>query len=108
MDGPDHKASIEPSELKDLIGKIKNIKKMLGDGVKVPSRSEKKMIQLYRKAIVAKKDIKKGEMIKKAMLELKRPLDGIGCENINRILGLKVANHIKKGDSIRWEDILSK
>lgn len=106
MDGPDHKASIEPPELKCLIGKLKNINDMLGDGKKEPSKSEKKMVSLFRKAIVAKKDIKKGESIKRSSIEIKRPLDGIGCEEINKILGLKVVKDIRCGDSIKWSDLL--
>ncbi len=105
MEGPDHKASIEPDEMKRLISKIDNVSKMLGNGVKMPSRSEKGMVNLFRKAIVAKVDIKKGQVIKRDMLILQRPLDGIACEKMPEILGLRTKTDIKSGQPIKWKDV---
>ena len=62
LPGPDHRASLEPDELKAMVGAIRNIERAVGDGVKKPSPSEKKNIPIARKSIVAKKTIKKGEM----------------------------------------------
>ena len=59
MEGPDHKASLEPNELKDMVKAIRNVEKAFGNGVKEPQESEKKNIEIARKSIVAKCDIKK-------------------------------------------------
>lgn len=107
MGGPDHKASIEPRALKNLVEKIRIVTAMLGNGTKKPSLGEKKMTPLFRRSVIAKKDIKKGEMIRKSMLEIKRPLDGIGCEKIDEVIGLRAVKNIKSGASIRWKDLLS-
>lgn len=106
MKGFDHKASVEPAELKNLIIKINNVKEMLGDGIKRPSAGEKMAIFLFRKSISAKSSIKRGEIIKRSMLETKRPLDGIGCDRMNEVLGLKTGKGIKEGDSLKWNDLI--
>lgn len=105
MNGPDHKASIEPGDFKNLIDRIKVANSMLGSGVKMPSRSEKETLLLFRRAIVAKKNIKKGEIIRRGILEIKRPLDGISCEKMNEILGLKARTDIKAVHSLKWKDL---
>ena len=61
MQGPDHKASIEPEELHNLVSAIRNIEKALGNGIKKPSNSEIKNIKVVRKSIVASDYIEKGE-----------------------------------------------
>ena len=77
MDGPDHKASLEPDELKAMVSAIRNIEKALGDGVKRPSKSEQPNIVVVRKSIVATKFIKKGDMFTEDNLAAKRPGTGI-------------------------------
>ena len=70
MQGPDHKASLEPSELKAMVSAIRNIEKALGDGIKKASPSESENINIARKSIVAKTDIKKGETFSEANLAI--------------------------------------
>lgn len=77
MEGPDHKASLEPDELKAMVQSIRNIEKAMGDGVKRPSPSELKNRPIARKSIVAKKTIKKGELFSEENLTVKRPGTGI-------------------------------
>jgi len=77
LQGPDHAASLEPDELKEMVKSIRNIEKAMGDGVKKPSRSETKNISIARKSIVAKKSIKKGEFFSENNLTIKRPGTGI-------------------------------
>lgn len=101
LPGPDHKASFEPSELEGLVHKIQVTVKMLGGGLKRPAQSEKGMISLFRRALVAAADIKKDQVISRDMLQMKRPLDGIPCERMNEILGLCPVRDIKAGESIR-------
>jgi N,N'-diacetyllegionaminate synthase len=88
MDGPDHKASLEPRELKSMVTAIRNIEKaMSGSGLKQPSTSELKNIAIARKSIVAKKDIKSGELLTEDNLTIKRPGDGISPMLWDKVLG---------------------
>lgn len=88
MEGPDHKASLEPHELNKMIISIRNIEKALGDGEKKPSNSERKNISVARKSIVAKKAIRKGEQFTEENLAVKRPGTGINPMRWNEIVGL--------------------
>jgi len=90
MDGPDHKSSIEPHELKAMVSSIRNIEKALGSSIKKPSRSEKPNIIMARKSIVARKSIKKGELFTEKNITIKRPGIGISPMKWDTILG-KVA-----------------
>lgn len=77
LEGPDHKASLEPDELKAMVSAIRNIEKAIGDGVKKVSDSEQKNIVVVRKSIVAARNIKKGENFTEENLAVKRPGTGI-------------------------------
>lgn len=78
MDGPDHKASLEPHELTAMVKAIRNIEKAVsGDGIKQPTSSEKKNIAIARKSIVANRPIKKGAVFSDENLTAKRPGSGI-------------------------------
>lgn len=87
MEGPDHKASLEPEELKAMVQAIRNIEQALGNGVKQPSPSETKNMSVVRKSIVAKQAIKKGEIFTAENLVIKRPGTGINPMNWEVILG---------------------
>ena len=89
MEGPDHKASLEPHELKDMVCAIRNIEKALGDGVKRPSKSEEKNKPIARKRIVAQQPIKKGEIFTADNLTVKRPGEGINPMQWEKVLGTK-------------------
>ncbi len=89
MYGPDHKASIEPEGLHNMITCIRNIEVALGDGVKKCSLLEKKNIIVARKSIVAKRDIKKGEILSEENITTKRPGNGISAMRWFDILGTK-------------------
>ncbi|MDI6452392.1 N-acetylneuraminate synthase [Peloplasma aerotolerans] len=87
MEGPDHKASLEPNELKSMIEAIRNIELSLGDGKKLPAESEKKNMSVARKSIIAKKSIKKGEFFNEQNLTVKRPGDGISPMKWFEVIG---------------------
>ena len=87
MEGPDHKASLEPDELAKMVESIRNIEKAIGTGDKTPSPSEKKNIAVARKSIVAKKSIKCGELLTEDNLTVKRPGNGINPMRWNEVLG---------------------
>lgn len=77
MEGPDHRASLEPSELRALVSAVRNIEKALGNGIKMPTPSEITNIKAARKSLTAKRDIKKGEIFTEDNLTAKRPGTGV-------------------------------
>lgn len=88
MEGPDHKASLEPDELKSMVSTIRNIETALsGSGIKEVTESEKKNISIARKSIVAKRTIKKGETITNDNITAKRPGNGISPMKWDEIIG---------------------
>lgn len=87
MAGPDHKASLEPDELKAMVRSIRNIETALGSGIKKPSPSEQPNMAVARKSIVAKCSIKKGEVLSEDNLAVKRPGNGLSPMKWDEILG---------------------
>ncbi|EAK0771170.1 N-acetylneuraminate synthase [Campylobacter lari] len=87
MQGPDHKASLEPEELKAMIKSIRELEQAFGDGIKIPSKSESKNKIIARKSLIAKKNIKKGEKFNEENLTTKRPGNGICAMKYEEYLG---------------------
>ncbi len=87
LPGPDHKASLEPGELKAMVRAIRNIELAMGDGVKRPSPSESKNIHIARKSVVAARAIHAGEAFSEHNLAVKRPGAGISPMRWDEILG---------------------
>lgn len=104
LKGPDHKMSLEPPELKAMIKAIRNVEKAMGDGVKKPALSEKNVKEIVRKSLVAKRDIKAGEVIKLNDLNIKRPGTGISPEFKEIIVGMQIKKNVKADTVIKWED----
>lgn len=92
LPGPDHKASLEPGELKAMVAGIRNIEKAIsGSGVKEPSPSEMKNKSVVRKSIVASAEIKEGEIFTNDNLTVKRPGTGITPMNWDKIIGTRAS-----------------
>ena len=89
MDGPDHKASLEPLELTQMICSIRHIEKSLGDGNKKRTASEQHNIAAARKSIVAKCAISKGDIFAEANLTVKRPGNGISPMRWKELIGTR-------------------
>lgn len=89
LPGPDHKASINPSELKELVRQIREIEQIKGSFDKKPTESELKNIDVVRKSIVASKDISKGEIFTEENITTKRPGNGISPMRWNEVIGRK-------------------
>ena len=89
MEGPDHKASLEPDELTAMISSIRHVEMAMGNGEKKPSASEKKNIAVARKSIVAKKTIKHGEVFTESNITVKRPGTGISPMRWFEVLGTR-------------------
>ena len=99
LNGPDHAASLEPNELRNMIIAVRNIEKAMGNGEKISSKSEKKNIGIVRKSIVAKKTINKGEIFSEENLTVKRPGEGISPMEWDNMMG-KVAEINYKADDL--------
>ncbi|GKT31347.1 N,N'-diacetyllegionaminic acid synthase [Aduncisulcus paluster] len=100
MEGPDHKASLEPYELKAMVSAIRNIELALGSSVKKPSKSETPNIQIARKSIVAKSAIKKGDLLSETNLTIKRPGNGISPMRWDEIVGSVAIQDYKEDELI--------
>jgi len=100
MEGPDHKASLEPDELKAMVTAIRNIEKSLGDGIKKPNKSEIEIMKVARKSIVANCEIKRGEIYKENNLGIKRPGTGISPMRWDELIGKKANKDYKEDELI--------
>lgn len=103
MEGPDHQASLDPVELKEMVASIRVIEAAMGDGRKKPSNSEKKNIVIARKSIVARRDIKKGEILTEDNLAVKRPGNGISPMKWFEVLGTAAARDFVEDELITLE-----
>lgn len=100
MEGPDHIASLEPGELKQMVSCIRNIEIAMGSKNKEPTESEQKNVKIVRKSIVARYEIKKGEKFTEENLIAKRPGNGISPMNWNDIIGKKATKDYKIDEMI--------
>lgn len=89
LPGPDHKASLNPVELRQMVKEIRTVEKLLGDGKKIPRKGEEEIRRLARKSIVAVKDICMGTKISEDMITIKRPGTGLEPKMIDFVLGKK-------------------
>lgn len=87
MEGPDHKASLEPDEFAQMVSAVRHVELALGDGVKRVAPSERKNLAIARKSIVAKRDIQAGEAFTEENLTTKRPGGGVNPMRWNEVLG---------------------
>lgn len=105
MVGPDHKASLEPNELKLMINAIRNIEMALsGSGIKEPTISELKNIEISRKSIHINKALKKGYLLKREDMVMMRPGDGISPMDMDLYLNKKIASNLSEGHKISKTD----
>lgn len=101
LPGPDHKASLEPDELKAMVSAVRNIEQAVaGDGTKHVSESERKNIAIARKSIVAAKDIKAGELFTEENLTVKRPGSGISPMRWEEVLGMNANRDFNEDELI--------
>lgn len=100
MDGPDHKASLEPSELIAMVKGVRNIELALGDGIKKPSKSETPNIEVARKSIVAATPIAEGEIFTEKNITIKRPGNGINPMKWDEVLGTTALKNYLEDEQI--------
>ena len=100
LPGPDHLASLEPEELKQMVKAIRDVEKSIGDGIKKPTQEEEENKKVARRSIVAKVDITKGAIITEKMLDIVRPGTGIEPRYLDVVIGRKAKEDIQSGELI--------
>ena len=100
LPGPDHKASLEPQELKEMVRSIRNIESALGSSEKKVSPSERNNIAVARKSIVASQRISRGEILNSDNLTTKRPGTGISPMQWNQIVGTRAVRDFEEDELI--------
>ncbi len=100
MEGPDHKASLEPDELAQMVSSIRHIEMALGTGDKTPSPSERKNMAVARKSIVAARDIAAGELLSDENMTVKRPGSGISPMKWFDVAGTRAVRDFKEDELI--------
>jgi len=100
LPGPDHKASLEPEELKQMVEAIRQVEKAKGNGIKKPTEQEEKIKKVVRRSIVATVDIPKGTIITQEMVDIKRPGTGIEPKHADKIIGAKAKVDIMMDECI--------
>ena len=106
MEGPDHKASLEPGELKEMVKSIRHVELALGNGIKEPSDSESKNILIVRKSIHLANDVKKGHVISADDLIMKRPATGISPMKYDEVVGKIATKDMLADYLLTFDDIL--
>jgi len=107
LPGPDHKASLEPKALKEMVLAIRNIENAIsGDGLKHPSASEKKNINIARKSIHLLNDLAAGTVISELDMIPLRPGDGISPMEWNTVVGKTVVKDLKKFEKLNWSHLI--
>jgi N-acetylneuraminate synthase len=105
-DGPDHKASLEPNELKQMILAIRNIEQALGNGIKKPSESESKNIEIARKSVHLSKNLPAGHILTEQDFIMKRPANGISPMLLEQLIGRTLIKSQEEDYQLQWTDII--
>ena len=105
LPGPDHAASLEPDELKQMVQAIRNVESALGDGIKTPAACELPNIAVARKSIVAALSLPKGHSISEHDLSIKRPGTGLAPKLLSSVIGRTLRVAVGKDELINWSQL---
>lgn len=105
LPGPDHKASLEPDELSELVNNIRTVVKALGSSKKKPTKSELPIRELVRRSVTINTNIKAGHVITKDNVILKRPGTGILPTSLDKVIGRQTVRDLFIGDMLNWSDL---
>ena len=100
LPGPDHRASLEPQELKQMVKAIRQVEQAVGDGSKISTKEEEQTRKAARRSVVARVNIPKGTVITEAMLDIKRPGTGIEPKYIDKVIGAVARQRIQQGEPL--------
>ena len=104
LPGPDHKASLEPKELRQLAASIRAVESAIGDGVKRPVENEKDTAQVARRSLHATRDLPAGTKLSASDLIALRPGTGIPVKDKVRLIGKSLQRHVSKGEMLEEKD----
>ena len=105
LPGPDHRASLEPHDLRSMVEGIRTVEQALGHGAKEPAPSEEDNRRIVRRSIAAAVDIPEGSVMLKEMLTLLRPASGIPPASLDIIVGRRVRRSLIAGELISWDNL---
>ncbi|UUX92259.1 N-acetylneuraminate synthase [Methanoplanus endosymbiosus] len=105
LPGPDHKASLEPDELKAIVEAVRDVELAMGNGIKAANDAERNNIQVARKSLVARRNINEGSVLMKDDVTAKRPGTGIPPKYFNLIIGKKMNKSLRRDEQINWFQI---
>ena len=105
LPGPDHRASLEPTELKAMVNGIREIEQALGDGRKMPASSEEDTRRVARRSLVLREDVPEGALIQASMLTALRPAGGIPPNLASYVVGHEASRPLKAGAILQWGDL---
>ena len=103
LEGPDHKASLNPKEFKAMVDAIRNVEVAMGDGIRKFSDTELEIKKVARKSIVLNHDVSKDMIIERGMLSIKRPGTGIPPKFIDDVVGKKLIKDLKANNVLKWD-----
>jgi N,N'-diacetyllegionaminate synthase len=105
MEGPDHKASLEPDELKTMVAHVRIIEQAMGNANKGPTESETEMRTLARRSVAAAHDIAPGTVLTAGHLVLLRPATGLAPKTYDTLIGRTVQRALEAGQALQWDDV---
>lgn len=105
MEGPDHKASLNPAEFGEMVRQIRAVEVALGDGVKWPNPSEEKIKQLVRRRVVAARDLASGTVVQWEHLQFKRADGGIYVDHAELLIGSRLRTAVSQDAPLSWADV---
>lgn len=105
LPGPDHKASLEPDELTEMIARIRDVERALGSPVKQPNASELPVRELVRRSVTLVRDMKAGQTITRNDVALMRPGNGVPPKDLNAVIGKRVVRDMAGGTTFQWNEL---
>ena len=105
MPGPDHAASLDPTELALMVRAVRNVEQALGDGIKRPAPCELSNRDVARKSLIAARALAAGETLRREDIAVKRPGSGIAPEYLQRVVGRVVKTDVGADEVLRWEQL---
>lgn len=105
LPGPDHGASLEPTEFRTMVQAVRTVESALGDGIKKPMPGEADVARVARRSVVAARPLQRGTMLTEDMLAVKRPGTGIPPAELPRLLGRYLARDLQADEVITWDDV---
>jgi N,N'-diacetyllegionaminate synthase len=105
MEGPDHRASVEPGELAAMAAAVRSANAALGSPIKQPSACELPNLQLIRKSLVAARDLTRGTQLAREMIEIKRPAGGIQPADLAKVIGRTIIRDLGEDVLLQWDDL---